>query len=120
MRLLLLLLCALYPQSSKLCLVDLAGSERVAKTRSEGLLLREAGAINKSLALLEQVCLPQNCMLGSCRCRGLSGGGETSWQDQSYTSFTSPPIAFRVAELLMVVCGRGCGRLGLSTRAWRC
>lgn len=45
------------PQSSKLCLVDLAGSERVAKTRSKGLLLREAGAINKSLALLEQVRL---------------------------------------------------------------
>lgn len=35
--------------------MDLAGSERVAKTRSEGLLLREAGAINKSLALLQQV-----------------------------------------------------------------
>ncbi|GBF93731.1 kinesin [Raphidocelis subcapitata] len=35
-------------------LVDLAGSERVSKTRSEGLLLREAGHINKSLHILEQ------------------------------------------------------------------
>lgn len=51
------MLCGCPPQSSKLCLVDLAGSERVAKTRSKGLLLREAGAINKSLALLEQVRL---------------------------------------------------------------
>jgi hypothetical protein len=42
-------------QASKLCLVDLAGSERVSKTRSEGLVLKEAGHINKSLALLEQV-----------------------------------------------------------------
>jgi hypothetical protein len=58
--LLLLLITTVHPscpQASKLCLVDLAGSERVAKTRSEGLLLREAGAINKSLALLEQVCV---------------------------------------------------------------
>jgi hypothetical protein len=35
--------------------VDLAGSERVSKTRSEGLVLKEAGHINRSLALLEQV-----------------------------------------------------------------
>lgn len=35
--------------------VDLAGSERVHKTRSEGLVLREAGQINKSLSILEQV-----------------------------------------------------------------
>ncbi|WIA42242.1 hypothetical protein OEZ86_008259 [Tetradesmus obliquus] len=41
--------------ASKLCLVDLAGSERVSKTRSEGLVLKEAGHINRSLALLEQV-----------------------------------------------------------------
>jgi len=34
---------------SKVNLVDLAGSERVSKTRSEGLVLREAGHINKSL-----------------------------------------------------------------------
>ncbi|KAI8477017.1 MAG: P-loop containing nucleoside triphosphate hydrolase protein [Monoraphidium minutum] len=43
--------------SSKVCLVDLAGSERVSKTRSEGLVLREAGHINKSLHILEQVVL---------------------------------------------------------------
>eukprot|EP00775_Hariotina_reticulata_P001708 gene1708-2053_t len=42
---------------SKVCLVDLAGSERVSKTRSEGLVLREAGHINKSLHILEQVVL---------------------------------------------------------------
>lgn len=48
-------LCAL--QVSKLFLVDLAGSERVSKTRSEGLVLREAGHINKSLSILEQVVL---------------------------------------------------------------
>jgi hypothetical protein len=40
--------------SAKLCLVDLAGSERVSKTRSEGLVLREAGHINRSLHILEQ------------------------------------------------------------------
>lgn len=42
-------------QTSKLHLVDLAGSERVSKTRSEGSVLREAGHINKSLSILEQV-----------------------------------------------------------------
>ena len=42
-------------QASKLHLVDLAGSERVSKTRSEGSVLREAGYINKSLSILEQV-----------------------------------------------------------------
>jgi len=35
--------------------VDLAGSERVSKTKSEGLVLKEAGHINKSLHMLEQV-----------------------------------------------------------------
>ncbi|KIY97121.1 Kinesin-like protein KIF9 [Monoraphidium neglectum] len=43
--------------SSKISLVDLAGSERVSKTRSEGLVLKEAGHINKSLHILEQVVL---------------------------------------------------------------
>ncbi|GAX77459.1 hypothetical protein CEUSTIGMA_g4903.t1 [Chlamydomonas eustigma] len=42
---------------SKVNLVDLAGSERVSKTRSEGLVLREAGHINKSLSILEHVIL---------------------------------------------------------------
>jgi hypothetical protein len=41
--------------SSKLNLVDLAGSERVSKTGSSGVTLREAGDINKSLSVLEQV-----------------------------------------------------------------
>ena len=41
--------------SAKLHLVDLAGSERVSKTKSDGQLLREAGHINKSLSILEQV-----------------------------------------------------------------
>ncbi|KAG1655245.1 hypothetical protein FOA52_007977, partial [Chlamydomonas sp. UWO 241] len=41
---------------SKVNLVDLAGSERVSKTKSEGAVLREAGHINKSLSILEQVC----------------------------------------------------------------
>ena len=36
-------------------LVDLAGSERVKKTRSEGMTLKEASYINKSLTFLEQV-----------------------------------------------------------------
>jgi kinesin family protein 6/9 len=42
---------------SKVNLVDLAGSERVSKTKSEGLVLKEAGHINKSLSILEQVIL---------------------------------------------------------------
>lgn len=42
---------------SKVNLVDLAGSERVSKTRSEGHTLKEAGHINKSLHILEQVIL---------------------------------------------------------------
>ncbi len=41
--------------SSKLNLVDLAGSERTKKTGSEGLTLKEAAYINKSLSFLEQV-----------------------------------------------------------------
>lgn len=42
---------------AKLHLVDLAGSERVKKTRSEGVTLKEASYINKSLSFLEQVVL---------------------------------------------------------------
>lgn len=42
---------------SLLTLVDLAGSERVMKTRSEGVVLKEAGYINKSLTFLEQVAI---------------------------------------------------------------
>jgi len=40
---------------SKLHLVDLAGSERVKKTGSDGVMLKEATFINKSLTFLEQV-----------------------------------------------------------------
>ncbi|KAL3152339.1 hypothetical protein ABBQ32_001403 [Trebouxia sp. C0010 RCD-2024] len=40
---------------SKLNLVDLAGSERISKTKSEGMVLKEAQQINKSLSFLEQV-----------------------------------------------------------------
>lgn len=40
---------------SKLHLVDLAGSERVKKTGSDGIMLKEATYINKSLTFLEQV-----------------------------------------------------------------
>lgn len=42
---------------SKLHLVDLAGSERTKKTHSEGVVLKEASFINKSLTFLEQVVL---------------------------------------------------------------
>merc|ERR1719146_144965 len=42
---------------AKLHLVDLAGSERVKKTNSEGVTLKEAAYINKSLSFLEQVVL---------------------------------------------------------------
>merc|ERR1719379_2584007 len=42
---------------SKMHLVDLAGSERVKKTRSEGMTLKEASYINKSLTFLEQVVI---------------------------------------------------------------
>ena len=40
---------------SKLVLVDLAGSEKVAKTGAKGVLLEEAGNINKSLSSLGMV-----------------------------------------------------------------
>ncbi|CAK9043336.1 unnamed protein product [Durusdinium trenchii] len=40
---------------SKLHLVDLAGSERLKKTGSDGVMLKEATFINKSLTFLEQV-----------------------------------------------------------------
>ena len=42
---------------SKLNLVDLAGSERLSKTKSSGLVAREAQHINKSLSFLEQVII---------------------------------------------------------------
>merc|ERR1719163_1586551 len=42
---------------SKLHLIDLAGSERVKKTGSDGVILKEATYINKSLTFLEQVVL---------------------------------------------------------------
>lgn len=41
--------------NAKLHLVDLAGSERTKKTGSEGMTLKEAAFINKSLTFLEQV-----------------------------------------------------------------
>jgi kinesin family protein 6/9 len=40
---------------SKVDLVDLAGSERTKKTGAQGVNLREATYINKSLTFLEQV-----------------------------------------------------------------
>jgi kinesin family protein 6/9 len=43
--------------SSKLNLVDLAGSERTKKSGSEGVILKEANFINKSLSFLEQVVI---------------------------------------------------------------
>ncbi|KAI8614007.1 P-loop containing nucleoside triphosphate hydrolase protein [Chytriomyces sp. MP71] len=43
--------------SSKLNLVDLAGSERISKTHTQGLSLKEAMYINKSLTFLEQVII---------------------------------------------------------------
>lgn len=42
---------------SKLNLVDLAGSERTKKTGSEGIILKEANFINKSLSFLEMVVI---------------------------------------------------------------
>eukprot|EP00403_Amphidinium_massartii_P042422 CAMPEP_0178439628 /NCGR_PEP_ID=MMETSP0689_2-20121128/36265_1 /TAXON_ID=160604 /ORGANISM="Amphidinium massartii, Strain CS-259" /LENGTH=710 /DNA_ID=CAMNT_0020062185 /DNA_START=46 /DNA_END=2174 /DNA_ORIENTATION=+ len=41
--------------TSKLHMVDLAGSERVKKTGTDGVMLKEATYINKSLTFLEQV-----------------------------------------------------------------
>ena len=45
---------------SKLHLVDLAGSERTKKSGAEGINLKEANYINKSLSFLEQV------VIGAC------------------------------------------------------
>jgi len=42
---------------SRLNFLDLAGSERIKKTGSTGVVLKEAGYINKSLSFLEQVVL---------------------------------------------------------------
>jgi|LauGreDrversion4_2_1035121.scaffolds.fasta_scaffold36913_4 kinesin family protein 15 len=42
-------------KSSRFHIVDLAGSERTKDTGAEGIRLKEAGAINKSLAVLGQV-----------------------------------------------------------------
>ncbi|KAM3133521.1 hypothetical protein pb186bvf_014363 [Paramecium bursaria] len=49
---------------SKLCLVDLSGSERIGKTGVEGLLQKEARAINLSLHFLELVidCLNKQAL----------------------------------------------------------
>ena len=41
--------------TSKLHLVDLAGNERTKKTNAEGLAMKEAAYINRSLSFLEQV-----------------------------------------------------------------
>jgi len=43
--------------NSKLQLVDLAGSERLKKTGTDGVMLKEATYINKSLSFLEQVVM---------------------------------------------------------------
>nr|XP_013015660.1 kinesin-like protein KIF9 isoform X3 [Cavia porcellus] len=43
--------------TSKINLVDLAGSERLGKSGSEGLVLKEATYINKSLSFLEQAII---------------------------------------------------------------
>ncbi|XP_068160652.1 kinesin-like protein KIF9 [Antennarius striatus] len=40
--------------TSRLHLVDMAGSERARKTGTEGLMLKEAGYINRSMSFLEQ------------------------------------------------------------------
>ena len=63
---------------AKLNLVDLAGSERVSRTKSEGLVLKEAGHINKSLSMLEQ---------------GGGGGGGGCWSrwGEGGTVSTCPP-----------------------------
>lgn len=42
-------------KQSRLNLIDLAGSERQKDTKTEGVCLREAGSINKSLAELGNV-----------------------------------------------------------------
>ncbi|XP_077160545.1 kinesin-like protein KIF9 isoform X1 [Paroedura picta] len=43
--------------TSKINLVDLAGSERLAKSKSEGRILKETTYINKSLSFFEQVVI---------------------------------------------------------------
>jgi kinesin family protein 6/9 len=43
--------------TSKLNLVDLAGSERLSKTETNGVTLKEAMYINRSLTFLEQVII---------------------------------------------------------------
>ncbi len=44
-------------KSARLNLIDLAGSERQKDTKTEGMRLREAGSINKSLSALGNVIM---------------------------------------------------------------
>lgn len=45
-------LLTVYLNSSKICFIDLAGSERLSSSKSEGIMKKETGNINKSLFML--------------------------------------------------------------------
>ncbi|GLC35984.1 hypothetical protein PLESTB_000526100 [Pleodorina starrii] len=104
---------------SRVALVDLAGSERVSKTKSEGLVLREAGHINKSLSILEQVILGlgdknrehvpfRSCKLTHVLKNSLGGNCRTVlvanvWSDAAQTDETVSTCRF-AQRMMRVTC----------------
>lgn len=80
---------------SKLNLVDLAGSERIKKTGSEGIIMKEAMFINKSLTFLEQVCTT------SLLCSGITPcyiGHHRTWRQTQRPHPLSPVQAHKHIE----------------------
>merc|ERR1719421_1104623 len=103
---------------AKLHLVDLAGSERVKKTNSEGVTLKEAAYINKSLSFLEQVVLAlsdrnrdhipyRQAKLTHYLKDSLGGNCETTmlanvWPEARHVEQTAPTVHFSMDPMLLL------------------